>query len=63
MSTVTPAGMCGAAYHAAHPIITNLQFGGHIPWEDDTNMARIACPDPDNPVVMEIRRHPDPAKE
>ncbi|GAG37096.1 unnamed protein product, partial [marine sediment metagenome] len=33
-----------------------LQFGGSFPWEDDPNRTTVACPDPANPVVFELRR-------
>jgi uncharacterized repeat protein (TIGR04076 family) len=52
----TPAGMCPLAYHSAYPYIWALSLGGEMYWEKDKNFARIACPDADNPVFMELRR-------
>jgi uncharacterized repeat protein (TIGR04076 family) len=31
-------------------------FGGSFPWEKDPDVTTVACPDPDNPVVFELRR-------
>jgi len=33
-----------------------LEFGGSFPWGDSPDKVRVACPDPDNPVVFELRR-------
>lgn len=54
----TPAGMCSWAFYAVFPFATALQFGGSFPWEEDPDKATIACPDPENPVVFELRRLP-----
>jgi uncharacterized repeat protein (TIGR04076 family) len=46
-------------YHWAHctilPFATALRFDGSIPWEEEGS-CRVCCPDPNNPVVFEIRR-------
>lgn len=52
----TPAGMCSWAFYALYPFAQVLQFGGSFPWEPDAGVSRVACPDPDNPVVFELRR-------
>ena len=52
----TPAGMCLWALYTLFPFAEVLQFGGSFPWEKETGKARVACPDPDNPVVFELRR-------
>ena len=55
----TPAGMCSWAFYALYPFAQVLQFGGSFPWEPDARVSCVACPDPDNPVVFELRRvHP-----
>ena len=54
----TPVGMCSWAFYAIFPFVTVLQFGGSFPWEEDPDKATIACPDPENPVVFELRRLP-----
>ena len=51
----TPAGMCSWAFCTLYPFSQVLQFGGSFPWEPDGDAARVACPDPDNPVVFELR--------
>jgi len=52
----TPAGMCSWAFYTLYPFAQVLQFGGQLPWEPDPDVARVACPDPDNPVVFELRK-------
>jgi uncharacterized repeat protein (TIGR04076 family) len=56
----TPAGICPWALYTLFPFAEVLQFGGSFPWEKDPGKARVACPDPDNPVVFELRRVPAP---
>ncbi len=48
--------LCPSAFYAAYPYWRILRFGGELPWEEDKNTAHVACPDPLNPVVMELRR-------
>ena len=48
--------LCPSAFHAAFPDWRVLRFGGELPWEEDKDTAQVACPDPLNPVVMELRR-------
>ena len=52
----TPPNLCSWAFHSLFPFAEVLQFGGSFPWEEDPNKATIACPDPTNPVVFELRR-------
>jgi uncharacterized repeat protein (TIGR04076 family) len=52
----TPPGMCSWAFHILFPFAEVLQFGGSFPWEKDPDRAIVACPDPDNPVVFELRK-------
>jgi uncharacterized repeat protein (TIGR04076 family) len=52
----TPCGMCSWAFASVFPFSQVLQFGASFPWEPEAGMARVACPDPDNPVVFELRR-------
>lgn len=53
---VTPPNLCSWAFYSLFPFAQVLQFGGSFPWERDKNKAIVACPDPDNPVVFELRR-------
>ena len=52
----TPAGLCSWAFSSLFPFAEVLEFGGSFPWEKDPNKATVACPDPDNPVVFEVKR-------
>lgn len=54
----TPAGMCSWAFYTLFPFAEVLQYGGAFPWEKDPDKTTVACPDPDNPVVFELRREP-----
>ncbi|MBI4331355.1 MAG: TIGR04076 family protein [Chloroflexi bacterium] len=53
---VTPHGLCAWAHYTLFPFAQVLQFGGVFPWEADPDRAMVACPDPGNPVVFELRR-------
>jgi uncharacterized repeat protein (TIGR04076 family) len=55
----TPQGMCTFAFASLFPFITPLMFGGAFPWEKDPDVTTVPCPDPENPVVFEIRRLPE----
>lgn len=33
-----------------------LMFGADLPWLKDKDVTRIACPDAENPLVVEIKR-------
>ena len=48
--------LCPSAFHAAFPYYRTLRYGGEFPWEEDKEKTCIACPDPFNPVVIELRR-------
>lgn len=52
----TPEGLCSWAFMVLFPFAEPLQFGSSFPWEKDPDKARVACPDPNNPVVFELRR-------
>jgi uncharacterized repeat protein (TIGR04076 family) len=51
-----PQALCPSAFHAIFPSWRVLRHGGEYPWEEDRDKTAIACPDPINPVVMELRR-------
>jgi uncharacterized repeat protein (TIGR04076 family) len=52
----TVPGLCSWAFYSLFPFAEVLQFGGSFPWEKDRNKTTVACPDPENPVVFELRR-------
>jgi uncharacterized repeat protein (TIGR04076 family) len=56
MGQTTPAGMCSWAFYTLFPFAESLEFGGSFPWESGLDKARVACPDPDNPVIFDLRR-------
>lgn len=51
-----PRTLCPHAFHAVYPSWKVLRHGGEFPWEKDREKTYIACPDPFNPVMMELRR-------
>ena len=53
-----PPGICSWAFYTLFPFAEVIQFGGSFPWEKDPNKAIVACPDPANPVIFELRRGP-----
>ena len=52
----TPEGMCISAYNALYPYAMALMFGGSFPWQTESDVSRVACPDGENPVIFELRR-------
>ena len=52
----TPPNVCVWAYHSLFPFAQVMLYGGSFPWARDPNKATIACPDPENAVVFELRR-------
>ena len=52
----TLEGICLYAFDAISPQLQVLKFGGSFPWSDNPDTGKVACPDPDNPVVFELRR-------
>ena len=59
ISEKTPPGLCIFAFGSLLTTLTPLMFGGSFPWESDPDMTTAVCPDPDNPVVFELRRLPE----
>ncbi|MFC1943018.1 TIGR04076 family protein [Chloroflexota bacterium] len=52
----TVPNLCSWAFYSLFPFAEVLQFGGSFPWGNERNKTTVACPDPDNPVVFELRR-------
>lgn len=55
VSARNTAGMCGYLYHAAHPAILMLQFGGSVPW-GVSDTVELQCPDTLNLLTVELKR-------
>ncbi len=53
-----PEGICLSAFAALIPNARVLMFGASFPWESDPDVSQVACPDPHNPVVFELKRLP-----
>ncbi|MFC1981587.1 TIGR04076 family protein [Chloroflexota bacterium] len=53
---LTPGGICLGAFNNFYPFFRVLNFGGGFPYEKDPSVTRVACPDPNNPAVFELRR-------
>jgi uncharacterized repeat protein (TIGR04076 family) len=56
ISRTTTDGICLGAFGAFFSFLRTLMFGGTFPWSPDPDAATVACPDPENPVVFELRR-------
>jgi uncharacterized repeat protein (TIGR04076 family) len=52
----TPPNVCVWAFHSLFPFAQALLYGASFPWAKDPDKATIACPDPENAVVFELRR-------
>jgi len=52
----TPPNVCSWAFYTLFPFAQVMLYGGSFPWARDPNKATIACPDPENAVVFELRR-------
>ena len=48
--------ICYSALMTLLPKIHAMRYGVEFPWSEDGDTIFNACPDPDNPVVFEIRR-------
>ena len=55
----TPEGICLGALPTILSAARALMFGASFPWESDPDATWVACPDPENPVVFEVRRLPN----
>ena len=49
-------GICAGAFSTMCPYVSALIYGGSFSWGIDHQIINLACPDPDNPVVFELRR-------
>ena len=59
----TPKGICNEAFFALWPFITLYQRGGTYSYPFESDVARVCCPDPWNPVVFELSRIPETTRD
>jgi len=52
----TPGGICLSAYPIMAGAIDVLKYGGAFPWSQNPDVTQAVCPDPENPVVFELKR-------
>ncbi|MDF9406915.1 TIGR04076 family protein [Pelotomaculum isophthalicicum JI] len=57
-SAISPAGLCQFAYDSLRSAVAALLYGGQFPWADNSDVTTWACPDPERPVIFELRRVP-----
>ena len=48
--------ICYSALMTLLPKIYAMRYGAEFPWAENKDIIHNACPDPENPVVFEIRR-------
>ncbi len=48
--------ICYSALMVLLPRVYAMRYGSEFPWSEDKDVIFNACPDPENPVVFEIRR-------
>lgn len=48
--------LCPSVFYAIFPSWRVLRHGGKYPWEEDKDKPTVACPDPFNPMIMELNR-------
>ncbi len=63
MARTVSGGVCAWALAVLIPFAAVLQYGGSFPWETDPDKTVVACPDPENPVIFELRRESDTPKK
>ena len=54
--THTPKGLCAEAFFAIYTSIALYQRGATYNYPFDSDVCRVCCPDPWNPVVFELSR-------
>ena len=48
--------VCYSALMVLLPYVQSMRYGAEFPWTEDKDTTDIACPDPENQVVFEIKR-------
>lgn len=54
----TPAGLCQFACDSLRSAVAALLYGGQFPWMQNSDVSTWACPDPERPVIFELKRVP-----
>lgn len=54
----TPGGLCQFASDSLRSAVAALLYGGQFPWMENSDVTTWACPDPETPVIFELRRLP-----
>lgn len=49
-----PGNFCAAAFHSLWPHLRVLELGGRHPWDRESGVTYVGCPDPNKPVVFKI---------
>ena len=48
--------ICFGALSSMIPKVYAMRYGANLPWLENKDVATHACPDPENPVIFELRR-------
>jgi uncharacterized repeat protein (TIGR04076 family) len=48
--------ICITALYSMLPKVFAMRYGAYFPWLENQDIYTHACPDPNNPVVFELRR-------
>jgi len=57
IGTKTPPGMCSSGFCSIFPFAQVLQYGGSFPFvKDSVDSIKVACTDPNFPLVFELKR-------
>ena len=56
LGQTTPQGLCVSALNSMLPMARVLRYGGSFPYGGGPDVVTIACPNPENLTVYELRR-------
>ena len=56
LGDTTPLGLCAHLYVAIFPFVMGFQYGASFPWDKAFHKTTLSCPDPDNPLIIELTR-------
>jgi len=59
----TPKGLCHEAFFAMYTFMSLYQRGGTYSYPFESGICRVCCPDPWNPVLFELSRIPETARD